>query len=318
MSSLHINVILIQKVVREFVLNTYRIKNLMTTRMGRPVLNLHFLLDTIVQSIKPLVSTRSFLSIFYLKSLVDFFKKEWDKFWELQTTKKLQLKVIASGLLTKKAVVMSAEAKNFQTVAELGHCMKASMLLPGVTGDVIRLKDQQLSGNNLATTWWKEWENDRRGAGDYIPGSEPMADSQLFQPIPYRAAIDDGCTHVLVVRTVADGQSIIKKLGIMEKLIMLRFFAKKLKMQSILSWMSNQLHKLVYAEDILRLNEANRKFDDKGAEPKLFCVALPPGVPEVKRFETSRRVIFENVRDGFAAAYDALVIDPSQKVRSSF
>ena len=40
-------------------------------------------------------------------------------------------------------------------------------------------------------------------------------------------------------------------------------------------------------------------------------MALPPGIAEVKRFETSRFVIFNSVRQGFAAAYDSLVIDPA-------
>ena len=41
-------------------------------RMGRPVLNLNYLLDTIVQKIKPL---------------------DWDVFWEKQLTSKITLKV---------------------------------------------------------------------------------------------------------------------------------------------------------------------------------------------------------------------------------
>ena len=45
--------------------------------------------------------------------------------------------------------------------------------------------------------------------------------------------------------------------------------------------------------------------------PQLFSVALPPGIEEVKRFETSRFVIFNSVRQGFAAAYDSLVLDPA-------
>ena len=53
------------------------------------------------------------------------------------------------------------------------------------------------------------------------------------------------------------------------------------------------MHKLVYAEDMLFLNEANKKFDENSNEPKVFTVALPEGTPEVKRFETSRKVIFE-------------------------
>jgi len=42
-----------------------------------------------------------------------------------------------------------------------------------------------------------------------------------------------------------------------------------------------------------------------------LCIALPSGIEEVKRFETSRYVIFDSVRHGFAAAYDALVLDPA-------
>lgn len=48
--------------------------------------------------------------------------------------------MVASGLISGKAVVMSAENKNFQTFSELTQCMKASMLLPGIAGDAVRLK----------------------------------------------------------------------------------------------------------------------------------------------------------------------------------
>jgi hypothetical protein len=57
--------------------------------------------------------------------------------------------VVASGLLSGKAVVLSAENKNFQTEEELSQCMKASMLLPGITGEAIRLKVGRLSGCSL-------------------------------------------------------------------------------------------------------------------------------------------------------------------------
>jgi hypothetical protein len=86
---------------------------------GKPVLNLDFLFRTIVQKIKPL---------------------NWDRFWEKQVSKTLPLKVVASGLISKQPVVMSAEDNNFQSLDELAECMKASMLLPGITGDAIRLR----------------------------------------------------------------------------------------------------------------------------------------------------------------------------------
>jgi hypothetical protein len=58
--------------------------------------------------------------------------------------------------------------------------------------------------------------------------------------------------------------------------------------------------------------------------PHLACLKSMPhdllcglviiiGIPEIKRTETSRTVIFENVRLGFAAAFDALTADPEQK-----
>jgi len=50
------------------------------------------------------------------------------------------IQVIASGLISKKAIVMSARDGNFQSLDELTECMKASMLIPGVAGDVVRLK----------------------------------------------------------------------------------------------------------------------------------------------------------------------------------
>jgi hypothetical protein len=48
--------------------------------------------------------------------------------------------IVASGLLSKQAVVMSYEHGNFRTLEELAVCMRASMLLPGVTGEITRLK----------------------------------------------------------------------------------------------------------------------------------------------------------------------------------
>ena len=102
---------------------------------------------------------------------------------------------------------MSASNKNFENIEELGQCMKASMLLPGVTGDTIRLKGSQIDDDKeMERTWFREWHNDTRGMGTFMLGSEPLVDSQLFQPIPYRAALDEGCTHVITFRTVADGK----------------------------------------------------------------------------------------------------------------
>jgi len=167
---------------------------LFTDRMGKPVLNLDYLLGTIVQRIKPL---------------------NWEVFWKKQQNKEQVLKVVASGLLSRKAVVMSAETNNFKNLTELAECMKASMLLPGVTGEVMRLKGAQAESENIAKTWWREyvsWTN-----SDLILGSEPMSDAQMFEPVPYRSALKENCTHVIVLRTRADDLSVTAKMGLMEK-----------------------------------------------------------------------------------------------------
>ena len=40
---------------------------------------------------------------------------------------------------------------------------------------------------------------------------EPLADAMLFEPIPYRAALAEGATHVLVLRTRPDGVNLVRK-----------------------------------------------------------------------------------------------------------
>jgi predicted patatin/cPLA2 family phospholipase len=98
--------------------------NFIHQRIGNPVLNLDYVLQEIVQVLQPL---------------------DWETFWEKQVTKKQVLKVIASGLLSEKAVVLSAEDGHFTSLAELTNCMRASMSLPGLTGDAVRLKVKNCS-----------------------------------------------------------------------------------------------------------------------------------------------------------------------------
>ena len=73
---------------------------LFTDRMGKPVINLDYLLDNIVQRTKPL---------------------DWSTFWAKQESRNQTLKVIASGLLSKRAVAMSAEDGNFRNIQELAN-----------------------------------------------------------------------------------------------------------------------------------------------------------------------------------------------------
>jgi len=57
-----------------------------------------------------------------------------------------------------------------------------------------------------------------------VKASEPLCDALLFEPIPYRSALSEGCTHILVFRTRPDGVSVTGKLSFVEKLTYRRFF----------------------------------------------------------------------------------------------
>jgi predicted acylesterase/phospholipase RssA len=254
---------------------------------GKPVLNLPFLLKTTVQDTKPL---------------------DWATFVERQHVQ--PLKVIASGLKSEKAIVLDMKGHCFETLEELTDCMHASCLLPGIAGPLMNLDTRALKGQKVP----KKLVLGNNMKGDHW---EPMADALLFEPLPYRSAIDEGATHVLVVRSRPDGVEVTGKGGLFERLIFHRFFLRKNRLPNIYKRLKMQLHKKLYAEDILRLNKealSERDFDDT-SQPHLMAVASPPGSPEVTRLETGRKAIFEGFRRGFARSYDCLVEDPSERGR---
>ena len=256
---------------------------------GKPVLDLSYLLNTTMQENKPL---------------------DWDTFEEMQKVQ--PLKVIASGLKSEKAVVLDMERGAFSNIKELACCMRASCLLPGVAGPVMNMISiQDENGKQI------QYEMNPRNNlnGDDV---EPLADALLYEPLPYRAAIKDGATHVICLRSRPDGVDVTGKSSIFEKLIIRRFLIRKNHLRKAYEYMKKQYHKKLYAEQVIELNKSardtNRPYSDT-SKPHILPVAVPPGSPEVTRLETSREAIFEGVRRGFARCYDALVEDPNERGR---
>jgi len=144
-----------------------------------------------------------------------------------------------------------------------------------------------------------------------------MCDALVYEPIPYRTPVREGATHVLVCRTKPDGGNVCGKPSFFERLIMRRFWVRKTKLRRVFKYMSTMIHKKLYAEDFIYLNDRTRErrdWKDLGGEhPHVMAMALPEGSPEIGRTETNRVEIFEGVRRGFAAAYDALVEDPEEQ-----
>jgi len=78
---------------------------------------------------------------------------------------------------------------------------------------------------------------------------EGLIDAFVSEPIPYRSAMRDGATHVLVLRTKPD-LCVIKRKGpgVFEKFIARRFL-KKYKEADAVKWMLGMEHVRIYMED---------------------------------------------------------------------
>lgn len=252
---------------------------------GKPVLNLNYLLKTTLQETKPL---------------------DWDTFVERQKVQ--PLKVVASGLKSEKAFVMEMARGHFTTLSEMAECMHASCLLPGIAGPLMNL-----NGKAVGTKTRKMY------LGNNIQGKhiEPLADALVYEPLPYRSALQEKCTHAVVIRSRPDGTDVTGKGSFFEQLIFRRFFLRKNKLPNIAERFRKQLHKKLYAEDIIRLNEEAKSTRDPYdlSQPHLLAVAVPPGSPEVTRLEVGRETIFSGLRRGFARCYDCLVPDPTERGR---
>jgi len=108
-------------------------------------------------------------------------------------------------------------------------------------------------------------------------GSEPMSDAFIFEPIPYRSAVKDNCTHILVLRTRADDSTVTAKMGMLEKMIIKRYFGRKLKLPQVMSWMINQV-----STSIMMVNGHVRYFNQTPCcyiliiETETVCVKRKP------------------------------------------
>ena len=159
---------------------------------------------------------------------------------------------------------------------------------------------------------------------------ELLADAQLYEPLPYRSALADGCTHVLVLRTRPDGLNCARVVSMAEKAIYHRWFIRKNGLDEICAYMSEGGHRRVYAEDIALLNECSRVgigsrregsglgalagrheapavgAPSDGLAGSVLALALEPGDVCVGQLERRREHIFEAVRSGFARAVNAI------------
>jgi len=126
------------------------------------------------------------------------------------------LHLIASGLESEGPVVLCSKNGNFNDLASLAECMRASMLLPGIAGPVVRVPNV----------------------------GEPMCDALLYEQVPYRSALVGGATHGLVLRSRPDGIGTLAKQSVLERMMLRRFWRRKNRLPAIHGMMKQQRHRI--------------------------------------------------------------------------
>ncbi|KAL8429130.1 hypothetical protein Efla_003183 [Eimeria flavescens] len=178
--------------------------------------------------------------------------------------------------------------------------------------------------------------------------TEPLADALLFEPLPYRSAIADNNSHVLVLRSRPDNTRVGRLSGLeaaIELQMARRFFLRKHDLRPVFEHIRRRAHREIYMRDMLRLNAATNNLKTRisgsaggravplrgsptrpldgepshGARqqgsrgPTAFAMAVAVGgeEKETHKLKADRLAILKGVRGGFAALWETLQPEPS-------
>lgn len=238
------------------------------------VFNLDFLLDEVMAHAQPL---------------------DFPAFVHNDATQRLH--VVTSSLRSLEAISFSSigglQAGIDYTTASLSAllaCIRASMNVPGITGRLLGVTSEQFLPFAIPVE------------SSLANGTTALADAFLTEPIPYRSAVDDGASHLIVLRTRPDPSPILGRgPGLFEKVICRRFF-HTYGYREAADWVRQQRHQHIYAHDLVCLNDAARGPDEGipvgGRMVHLLPVAPRMGQPEVGQLENKRAKVLAGMRDG--------------------
>ena len=191
-------------------------------------------------------------------------------------------------------------------------CLEAGMTVPGATGPPVLLTD-----DNDVTT--------------------PCFDAFCFEPLPYRSAVDDGATHVLVLRSRPECFRASTSPGVYERGVAPLYFRSH-GQEEVAKFFEKGGQQYIYLEDILTLEEGRQEGmknvggdgihvppttilygveqddnvkqmasnRDSWKRAHILPVTVPMGTPELPTLEQGQNEVLEAVRGGFAAAFDIL------------
>jgi predicted patatin/cPLA2 family phospholipase len=205
---------------------------------------------------------------------------DWATF--VQHNSEQPLRPVASSLKQARSVAF----RGFSSYEELRNCLRASARVPGIAGPPVQIND------------------------------DVFADGILFEAIPYRSALADGCTHVLVLRTRPIGTRVPRIAGIYERMIA----APELKsFPQVREYIIRGGHFRQYLRDIRLLEDpdlvrhahVSRILGEQwtpGLPQHASLLSIGPlhGDTEISQLETRPEVIFEATRYGFELAFEML------------
>lgn len=220
--------------------------------------------------------------VLYLDALLDEVMKEtkpldWNAF--VKHSVKQPLKPVASSLTAMRSEILDG----FSTLDELLDCLRASARVPGIAGDPVAIN------------------------GAYY------SDAMIFEPVPFRSALADGCTHVLVLRTKPETSRLPSRPGIYEALIAAPYFNRNpdSPCPAAARFVLDGKHIGIYKEVVEDLRRRRSGWVDPAAAAAggggwVLDVVPAWDSKEVAQLETRPRIIYNGARNGFAAAYEAL------------
>ncbi|KAK4530910.1 hypothetical protein CCYA_CCYA06G1767 [Cyanidiococcus yangmingshanensis] len=205
---------------------------------------------------------------------------DWPKF--AQRNELQPLRPVASSLRQAKSVAF----RGFTSYTELRECLRASARVPGIAGPLVQI------------------------------GDDVFADGILFEAIPYRSALADACTHVLVLRTRPIGTRVPRIAGFYERMIA----APELKsFPHIRDYIIRGGHFQQYLRDIRLLEDLDQIrhahvpnilgeqwMPHLPTQASLLPIGPLRGDKEISQLETRPEVIFEATRYGFELAFEML------------
>jgi predicted patatin/cPLA2 family phospholipase len=236
--------------------------------------------------------------------LMELKKKDKDAYGSYDTTpylKPYKNGIMRSNMLRKrKSMKNTMKMKNDQNISSLkyNHENRNSInhMNPMIEMDRDKNKDKDKDKDNDVVTNTisnkKSRSSSSSSSGNETGEEYVLGDALITEPIPYRSAVYDGCTHVLVLRTRPDPcEVILTGKGSVYGRLIARRCLENYNQEQCADFMATQGHVYIYAEDVLTLAAGQQEtlFDknvshvttavDDSSNSDEKCIPLSRGVP---------------------------------------